>query len=251
MVQTKTYTQTFTGTRSLKNRSYWRHLENIWVRTAKPIETLFCLFLFPTLVQIYILSSPSNSFIYSLSKSHLVAPELLWFQSCLFTWCLWHNGKHVGEMLKNWNLFGNFKAARGKKQWHFLCYLVVAYCFHPRASYTHKEGGKDKYLQDHRKWKRRTHRTGSYRNIGRNNKRTGGKLVVRVIVATCVCLCVCVLLAIKGKACVKKTVFQTQTHTVQSEITFSQRVENTFQADSTKPRYLNQDYCQDKNATTD
>lgn len=180
-----------TFNRSLKNRSYRRHLENIWVRTAKPIETLFCLFLFPTLVPIYILSSSSISFIYSLSKSHLVAPELLWFQSCLFTWCLWHDGKHVGKMLKNGNLLGDFKAA--KIQWHFVGYLVVAYCFHPWASYTHKEGGKDKYLQDHRKWKRRTHRTGSYRNIGRNNKRTGGKLVARVIVATCVCVCVCFL----------------------------------------------------------
>lgn len=180
-----------TFTRSLKNRSYRRHSENIWVRTAKAIETLFCLFRFPTLVQIDILSSSSNPFIYSLSTSRLVAPELLWFQSRLFTWCLRHNGKHVGEMWKKGNLLGNFKAAN--TQWHFGCYLVVAYCFHPRASYTHKEGGKDKYLQDHRKWKRRTHRTGSYRNIGRNNKRTGGKLVARVIVATRVCVCVCFL----------------------------------------------------------
>ena len=69
-----------------------------------------------------------------------------------------------------------------------------------------REGGREGYAQEwwvgmegRRKLKRRTERTMSYRNIGRNNMRTGGKLAAQVrrlselcvCVPECVCVCVC------------------------------------------------------------
>ena len=42
-----------------------------------------------------------------------------------------------------------------------------------------------------RKLKRRTERTMSYRNIGRNNMRTGGKLAAEVRRLSELCVCVC------------------------------------------------------------
>lgn len=71
-------------------------------------------------------------------------------------------------------------------------YSLTQLCFQPKAL----SGERNEYrnqtlgMEGCRILKRRTERTRSYRNIGRNNRRTGGRLVVKVRRRSELCVCV-------------------------------------------------------------